>query len=544
MKLSAPATVFASLYDGTPKIIVVSRLALAAGKPDPAEAASMETAPAEADGADLPLRTLHLVRHDGGYLLTPADWTPSEPPEPLRTLAIPPATVWNVWSRDEAARPDAERLLAWWSETGGPGSEPVLVTATPAEVQCGLLARAFAEIRGLHRRNHDLQRNLSTLREEWGIGTRLPPEAVELLDNLRLTPPRLAFATPRPVAAMPVALRHGRSNGAAGEVVQRLPLWARGLVGIDLHMDRAPKGSGTFAITLSAIDSGQAIAEWRVPFSAVRDGWLPLRLPKACERMDRILELRIGAVGVVTEAPRLSLAPAGLLDEYAVSPSSRAGGQPGMLAMRLWGGLPGLDYGAAEHLAEHPLPARMVWPLTEPVLSQVRKSREHKATFPWFGFLRGGRILLHPLFGVTASAHIPLDEVPGAVSVRGHAVIEDPRCRTPIACKLVVAPPSVTVDEAQREEGILASSGWVVLDAPRRPLGLVAALNTPWQGPMTLHLFTDIPDGSHGLYGRTIFHDFEVEIDSGTAWASPPALPDLTDADARDNGMTGSANTP
>ncbi|MCW2238475.1 DUF6212 domain-containing protein [Azospirillum canadense] len=537
MKLSAPASLFASLYDGTPKVIVLHRPAVPAGEgPNP-----------DGVGGVLPLRTLHLVRHDGAYLLAaPGAGEGAGEAEPLRTLAIPPATVWCLWSRDEAAKADAERLLAWWEEAGGPGSAPFHVTGGPAEVQGALLERAFDAIRSLHRRNHDLQRNLSTLREEWGVGSRLPPETTELLDNLRLSPPRLLFATPRPVAAMPVPLRHGRSTGAPLEIVQRLPLWARGLVGIDLHLDRAPKGSGTFAITLHAIDSGRLVADWRVPFAAVRDGWLPLRLPAACERMDRILELRVGAIGVVTEAPRLSLAPAGLLDEYAVAPAARVGGQPGMLALRLWGGLPGLGYGPAEHMAEHPLPARMVWPLTEPVLAQVRKSIEHKATFPWFGFLRGGRILLHPLYGVTAAAHIPLEEVPGAIAVRGHAVIEDPRCRTPIACKLVVAAPNVSAEDAQREEGILASSGWVVLDAPRRTLGLAAALAAPWQGPMTLHLFTTIPDGSHGLYARTVFHDFEIEIDGSTAWASPAALPAASDLGPRDGDRdgdrTGSAN--
>lgn len=535
MKLSAPAPLFASLYDGTPKVIVLRRSAVAPeGGPE---------------NDALPLRTLRLIRHDGGYLLADADGEGTvEAAGPLRTLSVPPATVWCLWSRDEASKADAQRLLAWWEEAGGPGSAPPHVSGCPAAAQRVLLERALGDIRGLHRRNHDLQRNLSALREEWGVGTRLPPEATELLDNLRLSLPRLLFATPRPVAAMPVPLRHGRGGGAAPEIVQRLPLWARGLVGIDLHLDRAPKGSGTFAITLHAVDSGRLVADWRVPFAAVRDGWLPLRLPAACERMDRILELRVGAIGVVTEAPRLSLAPAGLLDEFAVAPPARAGGQPGMLALRLWGGLPGLGYGPAEHLAGHaaghPLPARMTWPLTEPVLAQVRKSRDHKATFPWFGVLRGGRILLHPLYGVTAAAHIPLEEVPGAVAVRAQAVIDDPRCRTPIACKLVVAPPQLSPEDAQREEGVLASSGWVVLDSPRRALGLSATLAAPWQGAMTLHLFTDIPDGSHGLYGRTIFSDFEIDIDGASAWSAPAALPALAELASPDGERTGAVNDP
>ncbi len=500
MKLSAPATLFASLYDGDPKVIVVRRTE-------------------DADTGVLPMRTLCLMRHDGGYLLCPPEFDVADETVPLRPLAVPPANVWCLWARGEAVKGDAERLLAWWREAGGAGSEPALRTGSAMDIQRALLGQALDEIGGLHRRNQDLQRNLSTLREEWGQAARLPPEAVELLDNLRLSPPRLVFATPKPAGGMPVPLRHGRTTTTAHEIVQRVPMWARGLVGIDLHVDSAPKGGGFFAAALHAVDSGRMLAEWRIPFHAVREGWLPLRLPTACERMDRALELRIGAVGVVTEPPRLSLSPAGLLDEFAVAPPARAGGGAGMLALRLWGGVPGVEYGPASHLAAHPLPDRLVWPLTEPVLAQVRKSRDHKASFPWFGLLRDGRILLHPLHGAKASACIPLDDVPGVVAVCGHAVIEDPRCRTPIACKLVVAPPSVTVDEAEREEGILASSGWVVLDQPRRALGLAAALTAPWQGAMVVHLFTDIPDGSYGLYGRTVFFDFAVEIDAGTAWA-------------------------
>ncbi|OYD81523.1 DUF6212 domain-containing protein [Azospirillum brasilense] len=505
MKLSTPAAQFASLYDGTPKLIAVG-------------------ACAGLEPSAVPLRLLRLVRHDGGYLLLSGDAGAAEG-EALRTLAVPPAAVRVLWSCDEAAGRDAERLLGWWEEAGGPDSAPPQVTGDASTLLHGLLAQAVAEVDALHRRNAGLQRTLSTLREEWGRSARLPPEAVELLDALRLSPPRLVFATSRPVGALPVPLRHGRNPAGVGEIVQRLPAGARGLAGIDLHLDQAPKGSGVLAVALTGVETGEVIAEWTLSFAELRSGWLPLRLPVASTRMDRLLDLRIAATGVVTEAPRLSLAQAGLLDEYAVAPPARAIGQPAMLALRLWGGLPGLEYGLAAHLAPHPAAERMVWPLTQPVLAQLRKGREFEATFPWFGLLRGGRILLHPLHGVVTAALIPLDEVPGAVAVRARAVIDDPRCRTPIACKLVVASPSVTVDEAEREEGILASSGWMVLEEPRRPLDLSAALASPWSGPMALHLFTDIPDRGHGLYGRTIFSDFELEIDSRTAWANPPALP-------------------
>ncbi|MDQ2103163.1 hypothetical protein QSG27_10710, partial [Azospirillum sp. C340-1] len=96
MKLSTPAALFATLYDGAPKIVAAG--ACTGLEPDA-----------------LPLRLLRLVRHDGGYLLLPGDAGP-EGEGTLRTLAIPPAAVRCLWSCDEAARHDAERLLGWWKE--------------------------------------------------------------------------------------------------------------------------------------------------------------------------------------------------------------------------------------------------------------------------------------------------------------------------------------------------------------------------------------------------------------------------------------------
>ncbi|WP_200475663.1 DUF6212 domain-containing protein [Azospirillum argentinense] len=199
MKLSAPAAQFASLYDGTPKIIVVGAVTgLEAGT--------------------VPLRLLRLVRHDGGYLLLSGDTEPEEG-EALRALAIPPAAVRALWSGDEAARRDAERLLGWWEEAGGPDSAPPQMAGDASTLLRGLLAQAFGEIDGLHRRNAGLQQTLSTLREEWGRSARLPPEAVELLDALRLSPPRLVFALPGPAS-----FTHIRPHETGPDSVSRLLL--------------------------------------------------------------------------------------------------------------------------------------------------------------------------------------------------------------------------------------------------------------------------------------------------------------------------------
>jgi hypothetical protein len=195
-----------------------------------------------------------------------------------------------------------------------------------------------------------------------------------------------------------------------------------------------------------------------------------------------------------------------------------------MLALRVWGGLPGIAYDPAANLTARPLPASITFGLPDHVVAQVHRTCEGSAPFPWFGYLGGGKVLLHPLRARVVAACIPLRSMPGLVSVACEARIEDPRCKTPIACKLVVAAPEIAVDDAGREESVLASSGRMVLEAPLRSHLLTARLREPCHGPVHLHLFSDIPDGGPGHYGRAVFTRFRVEIDGQAAWSMPPAL--------------------
>jgi hypothetical protein len=194
-----------------------------------------------------------------------------------------------------------------------------------------------------------------------------------------------------------------------------------------------------------------------------------------------------------------------------------------MLALRLWGGLPGIAYDPAAHLSVRPHTS-ITLAVPDHVVAQVHRTRDGSAPFPWFGYLGRGKVLLHPLRARVVAACIPLRSMPGLVSVACETLIEDARCQTSIACKLVVAAPEIGVDKAEREESVLASSGWIVIEAARRPHLLSARLREPWHGPVHLHLFSDIPDGGPGHYGRAVFTRLRVEIDGQAAWSMPPAL--------------------
>ena len=243
------------------------------------------------------------------------------------------------------------------------------------------------------------------------------------------------------------------------------------------------------------------------------------------------MELRVCGIGAEAEPLHLSVAPVGLAEEFALGQVTDATDEAAtpldtadknMLAIRIWGGLPGIAYDPAHHFAACPLPSVLAYPLPEHIVANVRKTRECEAKFPWFGYLPKGRILLHPLSGQVATARIAVPAGLPLVTATCEVTIEDGRCRTPIACKLVAAAPSVPVDQAETEEGILASSGWTTIESPLRPFQLTAPFGDPWTGPVHLHLFTRITDGSPGHYGRTVFNRFCLEIDPQSAWSHPP----------------------
>ena len=163
-------------------------------------------------------------------------------------------------------------------------------------------------------------------------------------------------------------------------------------------------------------------------------------------------------------------------------------------------------------------------PVLDHIVAQVHATREFTASFRWFGCLPGGKVLLHPLRDRVAAACLPLPDTSALLAANCEVVMEDRRRRTPIACKLVVTAPETAVDQAEHEEQVLASSGWVVLTQPEYAYPLSALLARPHFGPVSLHLFTRIADRGPDYYGRTVFGRFELRIDRQAAWQMPPVL--------------------
>jgi hypothetical protein len=520
--VQASRSLFPTLYDGAPKAILVGR----------------PFVPWLVSAGPFPVRMFCGIFSKSSNVLQLEEPAASGSPGPLRCLSVPPANVWCVCTGgDDMAVRAAELLIAWWLEVGGITGAPGLWSDPPAVVERRLLDRALAEVAELHRRNEALQRSLSALRDQWASAARIPPEITELLENLRLSPPRMVFGRAAFEGDTPVPLAPGGESGAepTAVLVQPLPVWSRGFFGIDLHVAEGSPGSGTLLASLYAVDGDRVLAEWQVPFAHLCPGWLPLRVPTALDRPYHALRLRVWCTGADAPSPRLSLAPTGLLHEFAmkIQSGSDFGYSCGalsssMLSIRLWSGLPGMPWDPQENRAAHPLGGELVFPILDHTVAQVRATREFEPPFRWFGCLPGGKVLLHPLHDRVAAAVIPLPTTSALRAVSCEVVMEDPRRRTPIACKLVVAEPAVTADQAESDEQVLASSGWTILAQPGCPHLVSAPVARPHFGPVNLHLFTRVADGGPDFYGRTVFGRFEFRIDSKAAWQMPPVLASLT----------------
>jgi Family of unknown function (DUF6212) len=197
-----------------------------------------------------------------------------------------------------------------------------------------------------------------------------------------------------------------------------------------------------------------------------------------------------------------------------------------MLALRLWCGLPGV----AQEPTTHPLCARVSAAVGDQAVAQIRLTRDHSAPFVWFAHLEGGRVLLHPLPKVVAAAVIPVRSLSSTIAFSCEIGVEDARFRSLIACKLVAAAPGTGVDQAEREDGVLGSSGWMEFDRPNVRYLLTADLQAPYDGPVELHFFSRIADASAAEYGWLVFSGFVAESYERTNGSMPVTLPESRQA--------------
>lgn len=517
MIVQATRKMLPQLYSADPKIVVLT----ASGNPD--AIARPETA--------IHWFGCKLIGPDHYVLAAPGEIADAVP-SALCTLEVPPTNVWALWAPDPVQERSLNVLQGWWSRMGGAEAPAAIVAGCRADLDAAMLERSLRETRRMQHSNQLLMRDLAALRESWTHHIRIPSEVEELIATLRMGRPHLIFNSPLPCDDVEVP---GYSTGPDVPdtepcLIQRLPTSARGWLGVDLYVADPGRGAGSLHARLEATDLGAVLAQWRVPFDALCRGWLPLRLRSALSQTSRSLTLKVWATGGEV-APRLSSCPTGLLHEYRFAPQSPV--QPdgrdaaNMLAIKLWGGLPGLRYFVAEETAEPSHEAGATVPIPDLVVAKVYLTREQSAAYPVFGYMEHGKVLLRPLKTTPSAAVIRLPATPGLTEISCEALIDDKRCQTrQLGARLVVAPCGIGPDDAESGSNVLAATEWTELSEPLAPSRLIARLPFPQNQPVDLHLFTRLPEpGPIPPHGRVVFGRFEAEIHAASAWRMAAVLP-------------------
>lgn len=503
--LHASPDLLPSLYDGRPKVLVAT----------PRDRPMAFVPPADA------MRWLVAETSDGSHFVLSVPNGGMARGDRHR-IELPPTNVWAVWSPENIV--PTTGLADWWSRVGGNGAEPIFVNGDAATLHSALIERSMAEVARLTRLNQSLIEDLAALRESWAHAIRLPPELEELLANLRAAPPRLVFETPAANGDAAVPRGGTEDGGTSPRLRQRLPMGARGLLGIDLHVAAQGVGDGFLDVALVVLETEAELAHWRMPYRELEAGWLPLRLPSASALTWRGLELRIHATGG-TAPPRLACAPVGLFEKYACVASAGEIPSGAMLEFKLWGGIPDLKVPAGAEMAA--LSANPKIAIAEQVIATARATRDLTWSYPYFGYIDRGRVLLRPLKTSPASAAcVSLPAKPGLAALTCEATIDDRLCRTRLLVRLVATHPGHSADDAEQGVGVLASSEWIELAEPLKPFALTARLKEPESGPVDLHFFSRLPEGGKLDHGRVIFSHFEAELDERAAWRRGPIMPE------------------
>lgn len=522
MGIQTPRNMLRQLYSAAPKIIALNGPATSETIAEPASA--------------LHWYGCNRVECDH-YVLTDYGQAKGALPSALCTLEVPPTNVWALWAPDPVEEGSLRALQAWWTRTGGSETPVPMIVGNRAELDAIILERSLRETRRLQQSNQLLMRDLAALRESWTTHVRIPPELEDLIATLRMGRPHLIFSSPLPSADVEIPAIEPDVTDTEPCLSQRLPASARGWLGIDLHIADPGQGAGCLCARIEASDAGTVLAQWRVPFDVLCRGWLPLRLPSASPCTSRSLTLKLWASGGEV-APRLSTCSAGVMHEYRLAPQSLA--QPDerdaatMLAMKLWGGLPGVrdlaseDNGALRH------DAGATVPISAPVVGTVHLTREQSATYPVFGYIGNGKVLLRPLKTTPSAAVISLPATPGLIEISCEVMIDDKRCQTRrLGARLVVTPREIGPDDAEGGQNVLAATEWTELNEPLAPSRLVARLPLTQNRPVDLHLFTRLPEpGPIPPHARVVFGRFEAEIHAASAWGMAAMLPVADDRTA------------
>jgi hypothetical protein len=365
------------------------------------------------------------------------------------------------------------------------------------------------------RRATQLNAAIAQIRQEHELTRKVLHNMQDILWNVRGNPPRQTFFTK--LGRNRISLDTLKQHNVTG-FSQKLVIQSKGLAGIDIYISEKCDYPGVLICTLLAASTGEVLAQWKDAYSSLDNGWLHLPLSTILAQNNLGLELIVSFVSPYNDSPAIGLTD----DVVSGAEYIKINGnvqQGAMLAMRTWGGFPGIR----NESIKGRLPCtddstffEYQIPITQ--LNQLRLTVDHNAGFPCLNVDNQGVILLHPLFNVEMSAYIPNSLPRGLCHIEAEVVVNgDCPSRTEFAIAAVEPHSDVSTITPTSKECV-ASSGWVPVSAnfSRELIGFT--LSEPYfKGDLDLYIFTRTPKDHSVDYCQAQFTSIKIGVSMNKA---------------------------
>lgn len=465
---------------------------------------------------DLGIRVLSVFPDDGQWVVTEIrSGRPSAHGKALASISSPFSSIWMIGALDEDAFAAACRLTPVLSADSSLEVRRLSSADDPA-IAADLLKCCLADRAEFMVRNHGLLLEISALRKYFETMVRIPAEVTEALHNLRLSGLRQVFSNEHVVPAVISKAAAPLSSVAltAEGLRQLLPVHARGLAGIDLHLSSVGAGgAGAVLASLEATDAVEVMASWKIQVSDLREGWIALRLEAPSPLMHRQLVLSLRLQG--RASIHLSARPASPFPEYALQPATadtpdvgESPAAPIMLKLRAWGGLPGVIS------PSHAVPPPFQLPVPRRAILSAEMSRP-PSTSESFALLPAGGIRVRGAPGRPTGVRLRISVSAEVWAIGCRAQLFNVPAGEPIMCRLVAAAPDTDFDDVLMVRGVLGASEWTVLKNGGGDQVLLLNLPPLGETAIDLHALLLLDEAPLVARAAADFNHFFVEVQAG-----------------------------
>ena len=454
----------------------------------------------------------------------------------LVEMQLAPNFFLGLFVFSESAKQELKDLRVWWAERSPQGAVPSVMEFDAGQ-DLALVTRDFwQQMYGqMAAQNSAIAKRLGSLQQQY-LELRTLHENVQnafaavedYLSLAKLPDLQLVFDN-QPMEEDDVEFYQLKESPS---IRQLLPVSSRGLAVLELHLaSKDDRATGYLQVQLKACEDKNSFVQWQIPYQQLSKGWLGLDLPQIELGRKRDVELIIEWHTDLGPAPTLSLGSRQPIPEVQVFDNGVQ--LENSLAFRIWTGLPGTRRVTSPYLISlnNDCKSLALGYLGQGAIARVREVTPNVLgeDNPYIQVIdHGAKILTRPRpDGSPTIAMLPFCFPPTANSVTATVMTEHTEADV-MEYALVIMSKEMKPENGLREDLVLASSGWVSVEA-NTPRQISVSLAGSVDEHCHLVIATRLAASSIAAFAQTCWLNFKLaddlnSFDRSVSEMSEPAI--------------------